>query len=126
MKAFVGAERQAREAQALIDRALGYPRRGIHVGRGTHVVMPQLWDGNGEPPPGWTSTLEPVWVNGDALIQLEDDLVDATIQALPAADRAAFQAIAAARVEVEGFGSRTPKPQEATTVAPEAPAKELG
>lgn len=60
-RCLVGTLEEMREAQAAVDKALGYPRRGRHVGGGRHVGMPDTWDGQGPCPPGWTkSASEPV------------------------------------------------------------------
>jgi hypothetical protein len=37
-----------------LDKALGLPLPGKHVGGGLHVAMPATWDGSGATPPGWT------------------------------------------------------------------------
>ncbi len=42
--------------RGLIDKALGFPKRGVQVGIGPHVNMPLTWDGNGPTPPGWSKT----------------------------------------------------------------------
>lgn len=55
---YAGPNRAAREALALVlDKAWEMPARGVHVGRGPHVPMPNAWDGLGSVPPGWTSHL---------------------------------------------------------------------
>lgn len=30
------------------------PEKGVHVGAGRHVQMPETWDGNGKVPAGWS------------------------------------------------------------------------
>ncbi len=44
---------EAEAMQATINKAMGYPMRGTHIGDGRHVDMPEEWDGKGDPPPGW-------------------------------------------------------------------------
>jgi hypothetical protein len=43
------------ELEQLEDKLLSYPAKGVHVGGGIHVPMPDAWDGTGKPPMGWTS-----------------------------------------------------------------------
>jgi hypothetical protein len=45
----------AAELEQLEDKLLSYPAKGVPIGRGIHVPMPDTWDGNGKPPMGWTS-----------------------------------------------------------------------
>lgn len=53
---YKGPNINARNAIAgILDKAWLQPLRGVHVGRGPHVNMPETWDGNGPVPPGWTS-----------------------------------------------------------------------
>jgi hypothetical protein len=48
-------EPAAAELEQLEDKLLSYPAKGVHIGGGIHVPMPDAWDGNGKPPAGWTS-----------------------------------------------------------------------
>lgn len=48
------AEDDARSKAAQLDRSEAYPRKGVHVGSGRHVFIRE-WDGQGPPPPGWSS-----------------------------------------------------------------------
>jgi hypothetical protein len=43
------------ELEQLEDKLLSYPAKGVHIGGGIHVPMPDAWDGTGKPPMGWTS-----------------------------------------------------------------------
>lgn len=74
--------------RAIVDKALGYPRKGTHVGGGRHVTMPATWDGTGATPPGWAKSAADVWVASasDAVLPLPDDVV-AELQAAPAQAR---------------------------------------
>lgn len=49
------ANAQALEQQ--LDKLLGLPLKGTHVGGGLHVDMPDTWNGSGKVPPGWSSYL---------------------------------------------------------------------
>lgn len=53
-------------AVALENKALGYPLKGVHVGGGIHVPMPEQWDGTGTAPPGWTVANQETDVAPDA------------------------------------------------------------
>jgi hypothetical protein len=48
-------EPAAVELEQLEDKLLSLPAKGVHIGGGIHVPMPDTWDGNGKPPMGWTS-----------------------------------------------------------------------
>lgn len=54
-----------------ISKKLGEPEpvRGVHIGRGPHVKMPDTWDGESRVPPGWSGVhgvfAETAW-NGEA------------------------------------------------------------
>lgn len=45
---------QAISARAERDAAIGPPVRGVHIGEGIHVSMPETWDGAGAVPLGWS------------------------------------------------------------------------
>jgi hypothetical protein len=71
-KCLVGTLAEMQEAQRIVDKALGYPKKGRHVGGGKHTPIQEEWDGVGEVPPGWTKTAsEPVvGVDGTAYLAL--------------------------------------------------------
>lgn len=48
-------EALARETERALDKLLGGPKKGVRVGGGIHVPMPDSWDGTGPVPIGWTS-----------------------------------------------------------------------
>lgn len=99
-----GTPAEMRAVQRAADKALGYPRRGVQVGGGIHVAMPETWDGKGECPPGWTSTFsEPVTaVDGFAYLAVtgrEMALIDpASLVKLDAAERQAVGKVSQAEM----------------------------
>lgn len=108
---------------AIIDKALGFPRVGSHVGGGIHVPMPQTWDGQGATPPGWTKSATTPWVasTADAAVPLPDDMATELQRAgaqarLTGQERATLAAAIAGRSQVELDG-RTPKAKAAQVAA---------
>jgi hypothetical protein len=103
-KIATGTEAQMTALQATIDKALGYPRRGINIGDSPFApVIPETWDGTGDVPVGWTETATSPWLDGaTAVLPLPDDLA-AELQAAPAqarispAERAAIIAAISSR-----------------------------
>jgi hypothetical protein len=80
-RCLTGSPEEMLTAQRAIDKALGYPRKGLRVGGGRHVPMPETWDGTGECPPGWTATASAPVLDKDgaaylAITGLEMDLID--------------------------------------------------
>jgi hypothetical protein len=61
----------------VVSKAMALPAAGTHIGGGRHVDMPQTWDGQGTPPPGWTkrATANYVINASTAALPLEDSLV---------------------------------------------------
>ena len=51
-----GTPEEMEAARVALDKLLGYPKRGVHVGGGIHCDMPDEWDGTGPTPPGWTKS----------------------------------------------------------------------
>lgn len=103
-----GADAASDALQAIINKALGYPKIGTHIGGGRHCAMPGTWDGQGEVPPGWTKHAVAVWTK-DALtawVPITDAQVVA-LQAAPAqallsgAEQATLAAAITARVTVD-------------------------
>lgn len=94
------------EMRAVLDKVLGYPRRGVHVGGGIHVPMPDEWDGQGETPLGWTRTVgEPFLdVEGKLLLEVSDrtaqEVAEADTSKLSPGEQARLQAALARRVEM--------------------------
>lgn len=71
---YTGPTLEAREAAAaLLDKAYALPTRGVPVGGGRHVPMPDIWDGLGPVPPGWTSFQGHRNTNDDAAVFLPDE-----------------------------------------------------
>ena len=70
---------------AIINKAMGYPKKSTHVGGGIHVVQPATWDGTGATPPGWTKNATANYVNTslDAAVPISDALATALQQAGP-------------------------------------------
>jgi hypothetical protein len=100
-----GTEAQADALQAAMNKGLGYPLVGTHIGGGLHVTMPASWNGTGSCPPGWTKHVVGVW-RLDALnagVPIADVLAallqSAPVQALLSApEQTALAAAIAARV----------------------------
>lgn len=114
-KSATGTEAEMDAVCAIIDKALGFPRAGTHVGGGIHVPMPETWDGQGPTPPGWTKRATTPWVASatDAAVPLSDamaiDLQRAGAQArLTGPERATLATAIAGRSQVE-LNGRTPK-----------------
>jgi hypothetical protein len=110
----------------IVDKALGFPRAGVHVGGGIHVPMPGAWDGQGPTPPGWTKRATTPWVASatDAAVPLPD-VMAADLQ-LPAAqarltgqEKTTLAAAVAGRSLVE-FDGRIPKASAVQGAAIEA------
>jgi hypothetical protein len=125
-KSATGTESEMDAVRVVIDKALGFPKAGQHVGSGIHVPMPQTWDGQGPTPPGWTKSASSVWVASatDAAIPLSDALA-AELQGAPAqarltgSERATLATAIAGRSQVELDG-RTPKASAAQGAAGKA------
>lgn len=107
---------EARELQAAVDAAMGYPRKGEHVGGGRHVDMPIKWDGTGECPPGWGATFTEVQHAEDKGFALAIDDADAAriaekLNVLDEQDRAQIASALASRTDkdlaAEGFEPRS-------------------
>jgi hypothetical protein len=85
-RCLVGTPQEMLAAQLASDKALGFPRPGVHVGGGRHVPMPTTWDGQGACPPGWTATASAPVLDKDGAAYLaitgnEGALVDPAILA---------------------------------------------
>ncbi len=76
-KCVTGLEAANDALNAIVSKALGYPRVGQHVGGGLHVNMPPTWDGQGATPPGWTKQVVANYVASalDSVLPLSDSLV---------------------------------------------------
>ena len=74
-KCVLATEASNDSLKAIVDKALGYPRKGTHVGN-VRVAMPDTWDGNGPCPPGWTKQATANYVNTalDAALPIDDAL----------------------------------------------------
>lgn len=110
LRVYPGTEAECRAVAAAVDKALGYPRRGEHVGEGRHVVMPEAWDGTGECPPGWTATHEWVWADANGCIySLSDETVTAALAAgsvLSQTEKNTVVNASGARVTIVDYGER--------------------
>lgn len=69
-----GSEAAANAVNALINKALQYPRRGTRVGQGPWANMPDTWDGSGDCPPGWTAQATSVVVGATVELPISDAL----------------------------------------------------
>lgn len=48
-------EAEALELLAIREKAgASEPEKGVHIGAGRHVPMPETWDGSGKVPAGWS------------------------------------------------------------------------
>lgn len=112
----------------IIDKALGYPKRGTHVGGGKHAVMPETWDGTGPTPPGWTKNATVSWVASaaSAAVPVPDSLATQlqrpeSLARLSVAERNTLSAAIAGRVNVDTeAGGHTPKASAASQAAERA------
>jgi hypothetical protein len=116
IKIAAGTEAQMVALQATIDKALGYPRKGVSVGSIRQLNVPDTWDGTGPTPPGWTRTATVPWTNSaaDAVLPLPDDLA-AELQGAPAQARLSAAEKGAITAAINSRGStildgRTPSP----------------
>ena len=100
---------------AVVSKALGYPRAPVWVGGGNRAV-PQAWDGQGQPPIGYTKQAVANYVASPADSSLPiDDTLAAQLQAAPAqallsaGEKTTLSAALAARVLVDLDAAGTPK-----------------
>jgi hypothetical protein len=116
------SEAAADAINALINKALRYPRKGTPVGAGPHVVMPDTWDGSGDCPPGWTAQAVSVAVGGTVELPLPATIVaelqlPASQARLTAAERTQVNNAIAARStkDLAGYAQRevTIRPNQA-------------
>lgn len=124
MKINSGTEAACGNIQAAIDKAYGYPRKGVHVGGGIHVDMPDTWDGTGATPPGWSKHYAPVFSASasDAVLQIEDNVVSdcAASVVLTPGEKTIVANAAVTRTTVAdptNGGSRSPKAEAALAAA---------
>lgn len=74
-----GTRREMAAAAARLDIADGYPKRGgAGVGKGPFTKMPAAWDGDGDPPAGWT---------GSHVRSIQEHPTDSARHALPIKQR---------------------------------------
>ena len=68
----------------VVNKALGYPRKGVQIGAGPHAAIQETWDGTGARPYGWTAKAVDNWVvsAGESHVPISDAL--ATELQLPA------------------------------------------
>ena len=103
-----GTEGAGDSLVAIINKALGYPKRGSHIGGGVHVTMPASWDGSGATPPGWTKQATANWVAAalDAAVPISDALatelqLPANLALLSAGEQTTLLAAISARANVD-------------------------
>lgn len=124
-KCVVGPEASMDALNAISNKALGYPQKGVHVGDGLHVAMPDTWDGEGATPPGWTSQAAANWVTAarDGALPITDELaaelqLPRNLARLSVAESATLLAAIAARVDIDlEEGLRVPKDAEKNSLA---------
>lgn len=112
----------------IIDKALGYPRAGVHVGGGKHAAMPATWDGTGPTPPGWTKHATVSWVASatSAAVPIPDSLSTLlqrpeSLGRLSVAERNTLNAAIAGRTNVDTeAGGHVPKASAAGQAAERA------
>jgi len=102
-----------------VNKGLGFPQRGTHVGDGVHVDMPQVWDGTGRTPPGWTSSAVDNWTTStlDSQLPISDEMANKlqspeALLRLSIDERTALQAALLTRIDVD-LSSYTPKSSSA-------------
>lgn len=107
--AIFAARLDARACRVRIDRLLGLPAAGIHIGGGRHVPMPASWDGSGLTPFGWTRNFARVRkhpVRQEWSVQVEqvidDALNDGRAARLTPAERDALRNQYTAAQELDG------------------------
>lgn len=112
----------------IVNKALGFPRVGNHVGGGLHVNMPPTWDGQGACPQGWTKQMIANYVASalDSALPITDGLA-AQLQAGPAqallsaAEQLTLATAIAGRATVDlDVGGYTPKASAVAQAAIEA------
>lgn len=114
---------------SIINKALGYPKIGTHVGGGVHVPMPLTWDGQGNCPPGWTKQRQANWVASALDSQLPvSDALSAELQLpsnqakLSAGEIVTLSSALSARAIVDlEAGNYIPKANAAVVAAEEVP-----
>jgi hypothetical protein len=110
---------------AIVNKALGYPKVGMHLGGGKHADMPASWDGQGKAPPGWTKSATANWVASalSAAVPIPDTLATelqkpASLSLLSAAEQTTLLAAIAARSNVDTeTGNFVPKASAAVQAA---------
>jgi len=131
MRIITGTEAACDSVAAVVDKALGYPKKGTHVGGGIHVDMPATWDGQGATPPGWTKRHTTVYTASpsDAALQLEAATV-AAVQASGLVNASEILVVTSAAGVTQNVpdpsngGARTPKASASPAVgAAEAEAE---
>lgn len=104
MKCLLGTDAALSPVATAVNAALGYPKKGSHIGGGIHVNMPPTWDGTGPTPPGWTSKHQALFENGlaDACYPLDDATVAAVAASATAqaADKSLVASVVASRIDV--------------------------
>ena len=120
-----GTEAANDAINAIINKALVYPKIGTHIGSGVHVNMPPTWDGQGATPPGWSKQAVANYVASptDAALPIPDTLA-ALLQAPPAqanltgAEKGQLTAAINGRVTVDlDVGGYVPKASAASLAA---------
>lgn len=103
VKVATGTEAASDATNAIINKALAFPKVGIRASGGGHPNMPATWDGQGACPFGWTKQQQQVWVASasDAILPLPDALVP-LLQAAPAQARLTGPEIAALATAIAG------------------------
>lgn len=121
MKVILGTEVTLDAVRLLLDVAMGYPRKGMHLGGGRHVDMPDTWDGQGATPPGWTKHACAMYVGGalDAALQLDDDQLSASqaSASLSALEKSQILTLSLGRVTTNDPGNGDTRPPKANGAA---------
>lgn len=123
-KCALGLESVNDALSSIVNKALGYPRKGAHVGGGIHVPMPESWDGQGVCPPGWTKQASSNWVASalDSALPLPDVLANelqlpSNLSRISALEQATLLAALAARTNVDLEAGYVPKASAAVQAA---------
>lgn len=92
MRLYNGTQADCATIRAARDKLIGPPTKGVQIGGGIHVPMPQTWDGKGDVPIGWTGyqgeklvsgqtwTVDPGGEQCDAALKTPDADVKLTTQ----------------------------------------------
>jgi hypothetical protein len=107
-KSVPGTEAANDALNIIVSKALGYPKKGSHIGGGVHVAIQGTYDGTGACPAGWTKQPTANWAASPASSAVPiTDAMAVELQAGPAqallsgAEQATLAAAILARANVD-------------------------